>query len=157
MKIIFLYLSFIFPIFCFAQNKIPFSKINADVYTPLDLSQLRSQMFERPDLASKPVLFMKPKKNTFIRKINPVFLFFGSLMYGYQKFISSQLASNCAYEPHCSAFSKEVIREYGLFKGIFLSADRLTRCTPFTLIDINSMPVNVNSKVIDPPKQYRLK
>jgi len=75
-------------------------------------------------------------KSAFI-KYNPVSLIFGGLMYFYQSTISQQFATSCLYIPSCSNFSIKVINEFGLIKGICLTADRLTRCSKLGLIEIH--------------------
>jgi len=59
---------------------------------------------------------------------NPVYHLLSGSMYVYQKFVSPQLAKQCLFVPSCSAYSKQLIRDYGIAKGIFCSADRLMRC-----------------------------
>ena len=61
-------------------------------------------------------------------KYNPVTLFFNGSMYIYQRAVSEQISAECTFTPSCSEFSKSLIRKYGLVKGVFLTADRLTRC-----------------------------
>ncbi|MCY4403637.1 MAG: membrane protein insertion efficiency factor YidD [Candidatus Poribacteria bacterium] len=46
----------------------------------------------------------------------------------YQKFISSQDAPTCQFIPSCSRFGTACIQEFGMFRGILLTADRLIRC-----------------------------
>ena len=46
----------------------------------------------------------------------------------YQKFISSQDAPTCSFSPSCSRFGMACIQEYGVFRGILLTTDRLIRC-----------------------------
>ena len=46
----------------------------------------------------------------------------------YKKFITNQDASSCRYEPTCSKFMLEAIKQNGLF-GIIQGIDRLERCT----------------------------
>ena len=46
----------------------------------------------------------------------------------YQKFISSQDGPTCAFTPSCSRFGMACIQEYGVLRGVFLTADRLIRC-----------------------------
>ena len=46
----------------------------------------------------------------------------------YQKFISSQDGPSCGFSPTCSRFCMACIQEYGIVRGIFLTADRLLRC-----------------------------
>ncbi|MFN4234712.1 MAG: membrane protein insertion efficiency factor YidD [Bacteroidia bacterium] len=101
--------------------------------------------------------FLSTDKGILI-KYNPVNLVLGSLLYIYQKVISPQLLSNCPYEISCSAFSKASIQEFGFIKGIPLTADRLTRCTQFTMMDILPSQINEsNGKIIDNTDKYRLR
>lgn len=102
----------------------------------------------------RPYVF-KNEKNIFI-KYNPVSLTFGGLLYFYQNVISQQLSSSCLYHPTCSEFSKQAIAEYGIFKGIFLSTDRLSRCNKIAGTDIH--PVTINEKTNkseDPVSLYK--
>jgi len=46
----------------------------------------------------------------------------------YQKFISSQDAPTCRFSPSCSRFGMGCIQEYGMIRGLLLTADRLLRC-----------------------------
>lgn len=46
----------------------------------------------------------------------------------YQQFISSQDGPVCSFSPTCSRFGMACIQEYGIRRGILLTADRLLRC-----------------------------
>ena len=50
----------------------------------------------------------------------------------YQRVISPALPRRCKYEPTCSAYAVQAIRELGVFRGIILAAWRLARCNPFS-------------------------
>ncbi len=50
----------------------------------------------------------------------------------YQRFISPALPRRCKYEPTCSAYAAEAIRELGAARGLVLAAWRLARCNPFS-------------------------
>ncbi len=98
--------------------------------------------------------FLKVGNNA-ITRYNPISLVFSSSLFLYQKFLSPQLQSKCPYEISCSAFSKASIETFGLFKGVALSADRLTRCTQFTIIDILPSQINQRTGFIkDDPEKY---
>lgn len=56
-------------------------------------------------------------------------------MFVYQKYLSQVLFRDCAFQPSCSAYSKELIGDYGLFKGVIFTSDRLMRCTRIGLAD----------------------
>ena len=49
----------------------------------------------------------------------------------YQLVISPHLAPSCRYVPTCSEYAIQALRQYGLFKGIVLAANRITRCHPW--------------------------
>ena len=50
----------------------------------------------------------------------------------YQRLISPALPRRCKYEPTCSAYAVEAIRELGIVRGTVLAAWRLARCNPFS-------------------------
>ncbi len=69
-------------------------------------------------------------------KYNPVAYLVGGAMYIYQNAVSPQFSAGCLYQPSCSDFSKQLINKYGLFKGVFCTADRLTRCNRVSALSI---------------------
>jgi putative membrane protein insertion efficiency factor len=50
----------------------------------------------------------------------------------YQRWISPALPRRCKYEPTCSAYAAQAIRELGVIRGGILAAWRLARCNPFS-------------------------
>lgn len=50
----------------------------------------------------------------------------------YQRFVSPAIPRRCKYEPTCSRYAVEAIREYGILKGAVLAAWRLLRCNPWS-------------------------
>lgn len=121
-------------------------------------SQAELELLEKESFAEKRFDRRKPdyvfKNAGFLVKYNPVSLAFGGLLYTYQKAISPQISVDCPYEINCSNFSKHALRKYGLMKGLALTADRLTRCTQYTLIDLLPSQVNKNYKIIDSLSTY---
>lgn len=55
---------------------------------------------------------------------------FARMINFYKKGISPIYASNCAFNPSCSQFSKHAFETYNPIKALLLSFDRLTRCHP---------------------------
>ena len=106
-------------------------------------------------IKKKPSFLIVGKRN--IVKYNPVSLFFGGMLYTYQALISSQIAANCPYEVSCSAFSKQSILEFGLIKGLALSADRLTRCTKSSAKHFHPLRITQKGTILDSPSFYRMK
>ena len=50
----------------------------------------------------------------------------------YQVAISPLLGANkCRYQPTCSHYAIEAIQEWGIFKGTWLAAKRISRCHPW--------------------------
>jgi hypothetical protein len=50
----------------------------------------------------------------------------------YQRLISPALPRRCKYEPSCSRYAAQAIREYGILRGLVLAAWRLLRCNPWS-------------------------
>jgi uncharacterized protein len=50
----------------------------------------------------------------------------------YQRLISPALPRRCKYEPTCSAYAVQAIRELGFLRGSVLAVWRLARCNPFS-------------------------
>ena len=53
------------------------------------------------------------------------------LVWLYRHGISPWLGANCRFEPSCSAYAEEALREYGGFKGGWLAVKRVSRCHPW--------------------------
>lgn len=61
------------------------------------------------------------------RESTPIRLFSTGLIRIYQKYISTQDRPACNFSPSCSRFGMGAIQQYGFFRGILLTADRLLR------------------------------
>ena len=84
-----------------------------------------------------------------LRQINEIKLAFTGMIRLYQIFISPQGPPSCNFTVTCSQFLSRAVRKYGFIHGIFMSADRLTRCTHGTrhLYEIDP----TSGKAIDHP------
>jgi putative component of membrane protein insertase Oxa1/YidC/SpoIIIJ protein YidD len=124
----------------------------------LALLQQRDFRLMHPEVyAMRKVVFMEVKSERFLHRINPIRLFLGLAMFGYQRIVSPQFAAGCIYEPSCSHFSKLAIREFGLIKGIVLTADRLTRCDRLSALTNHPVDRNLQTgKFTDFPSDYVL-
>jgi putative membrane protein insertion efficiency factor len=49
----------------------------------------------------------------------------------YQFIVSPLLGSNCRYQPTCSEYGVQALREWGIFYGLFLTLKRIFRCHPW--------------------------
>lgn len=51
----------------------------------------------------------------------------------YQIALSPLLGPNkCRYQPTCSHYAIEALKEWGVFKGTYLAAKRILRCHPWS-------------------------
>jgi uncharacterized protein len=50
----------------------------------------------------------------------------------YQHVISPAIPRRCKYEPSCSRYAVEAIRQYGILRGLVLAGWRLLRCNPWS-------------------------
>lgn len=50
----------------------------------------------------------------------------------YQRAISPALPRRCKYEPTCSRYAVQAVREYGILRGLVLATWRLLRCNPWS-------------------------
>ncbi|MDX1667472.1 MAG: membrane protein insertion efficiency factor YidD [Saprospiraceae bacterium] len=49
----------------------------------------------------------------------------------YQAAISPLLGPSCRFQPSCSQYTVEAIREWGVIKGIWLGIKRIGKCHPW--------------------------
>jgi len=49
----------------------------------------------------------------------------------YRLAISPWLGNNCRFDPCCSVYAAEALREHGVFRGAWLAAARIGRCHPW--------------------------
>ncbi len=130
-----------------------------DDNTPLSNFSLlkEKKVDERTHVHQHSIRFMRSRTNNVLLKYNPVSLLFGGMMYVYQGIISPQLPSECLYVETCSHYSQHLISEYGLFKGIFTTSDRLMRCNRLSALDVHPMMVDEkNGKVVESVDIYKL-
>jgi putative component of membrane protein insertase Oxa1/YidC/SpoIIIJ protein YidD len=120
-----------------------------------DLQLIKNQSFHEGLYDKRKVKFLLSKNKNVLIRYNPVSLVFGGLMYFYQAALSPQISAKCPYEISCSNFSKQCISEFGLLKGVALSADRLTRCTRLASADLQPSDIAPGGeKIMDDPKKY---
>ena len=54
-----------------------------------------------------------------------------ALVWLYRMLISPWLGANCRFDPTCSRYAIEALREHGAFRGTWLTAKRIARCHPW--------------------------
>jgi len=50
----------------------------------------------------------------------------------YKAYLSVWFAGTCRFEPTCSQYAYQAIERFGVWRGVWLGAKRLTRCHPFS-------------------------
>lgn len=97
------------------------------------------------------------KNKSFIARYNPLSLSATSLMLFYQHIISPQFSRHCLYQRSCSNYGKAAIHEFGLVKGVFLSADRMLRCNFSAIGEIPADSFDPAGYAIDEPVKYHIR
>lgn len=126
-----------------------------------DLTLIEEKDFGRPSSArynreGNDDNVIQTRDKSFAAEYNPVSLTLKGTMLLYQRVISPQLSRQCPYEITCSNFSKHAIHEFGIVKGVFLSADRILRCNRIGLLDVHPLDFNdITGKIYDPPNKYQ--
>jgi uncharacterized protein len=64
----------------------------------------------------------------------------------YQLSISPLLGNNCRHQPTCSQYTIEAINEWGVLKGIYLGAKRLSKCHPWGTSGYDPVPKKTSVK-----------
>ena len=123
----------------------------------LIITQLNEAQHNHAEHNHSPAFLFSDHPSVIIR-YNPFTLVFGSLLWGYQALISPQLSATCIYSPSCSSYSKKLLQEYGIIRGIIFSADRLSRCNRLALYDYPPWEIDHNiHKIREQIDYYRLK
>jgi putative component of membrane protein insertase Oxa1/YidC/SpoIIIJ protein YidD len=125
----------------------------------------KAQMHDNDmDIINTHIQNEQASENTNARKVrfhmtyNPIKLVLFIPLYLYQRFISEQASAVCEFEPSCSNFGLQSITQLGLIKGLFLTADRLTRCNGDAQLETKFYLINHHSgKVIDAPNMYKIR
>jgi len=128
----FLILFLFFPVSVFCQSANPLS----------DNELIERTTFEKESFHHHPAPFLFVQSKNVILRYNPLSLALGSAMFVYQNVISRQFSAGCLYSPSCSEYSKRLITDFGLVKGVFLSADRISRCNRISATDIRPADID---------------
>ncbi len=57
--------------------------------------------------------------------------FFIFLIQLYRRFISPMLPPACRFTPTCSEYAIEAFKKKGLFKAVWMTVTRISKCHPF--------------------------
>jgi putative membrane protein insertion efficiency factor len=63
--------------------------------------------------------------------MNPISFIFWLLIRGYQLVISPWLPPSCRFEPSCSNYALQALKQHGPLVGPLLATWRIARCNPF--------------------------
>ena len=71
------------------------------------------------------------------------------LIKGYKYLVSPLFGYSCRYLPTCSQYSIDALKEFGFFKGLFMSIKRILSCHPikFLVVGEGFDPVKKEMKV----------
>jgi putative component of membrane protein insertase Oxa1/YidC/SpoIIIJ protein YidD len=120
-----------------------------------DLMLADSLVKQKMPVSAQRVYIYKNQPKTF-KNCNPVSLVYGGSLYVYQNYFSQHLSASCLYDPSCSDFSKQAVKEFGLIKGTLLSFDRLSRCNRIAATDLHFHEIDPKShRFHDPVKSYK--
>ena len=53
-------------------------------------------------------------------------------VHAYRRWVSPLLPRRCKYEPTCSAYAIEAVRELGVVRGVMVAVWRVLRCNPWS-------------------------
>ena len=56
------------------------------------------------------------------------------LIKGYKLIMSPLLGPSCRYQPTCSEYTIDALKEFGLIKGTFISIKRILSCHPIKFL-----------------------
>lgn len=62
------------------------------------------------------------------------------LIRAYQLLLSPFLGTNCRFEPSCSCYAHEALKQHGTLAGLWLTLRRLLRCHPFAKAGFDPVP-----------------
>jgi putative component of membrane protein insertase Oxa1/YidC/SpoIIIJ protein YidD len=78
-----------------------------------------------------------------------------TIVNGYWFFVSEVDGDNCPFQPSCSSFFIESVKETNIFRGILMFADRFTRDINFYKRN-EHYPQAKNGRYFDPPSLYAM-
>ncbi len=129
----------------------------AQGFSQVDFQQKNIEAQVNPgNFPKRKVKFMNQDHPSVIVRYNPFNLAAGTLMIFYQGLISPQFSADCLYHPSCSAFGVNAIKHHGLIKGVFLTADRLSRCNRLAVADVPRSKIDHQSgKIVEDVSSFK--
>lgn len=62
------------------------------------------------------------------------------VIHTYQLLLSPFVGGACRFQPSCSAYASQAVREHGATRGLWLAALRVMRCHPLATPGIDPVP-----------------
>jgi putative component of membrane protein insertase Oxa1/YidC/SpoIIIJ protein YidD len=147
MSLVKIYISF-FIVFINLNNGLILAQVKTDAELMLNHANQLSNPIKR-----NVVFGVTENKSAWV-KYNPVLLVGGGAMFFYQKVISRQLSATCAFSPSCSEAGRGYVKEFGFFKGIFCTADRLMRCNKVSVSEYRASDFDKHDGKIHESVEY---
>ena len=113
-----------------------------------DVDLMRNNDFDNTAFVARKVTYGFSENPSKFALFNPLYHILSGSMYIYQRFISPQLATQCMFVPSCSEYSRQLISDFGIAKGVFCSADRLMRCNRIALTGLPASTFNAHDRKI---------
>jgi uncharacterized protein len=72
--------------------------------------------------------------------MSPLAFLFSVPVRAYRLFLSPWLGHGCRFDPTCSAYALEALREHGGLRGGWLAVKRVLRCHPWGGMGVDDVP-----------------
>ena len=72
--------------------------------------------------------------------MSPLAHLFVGIITLYRRYLSPLLPPSCRYQPSCSGYALEAIRDHGAARGAWLALRRVARCHPWSAGGIDEVP-----------------
>ena len=119
-----------------------------------DLTLIKKNFHPKTELLNIDSKKVGLKPGRKINYLNPIYWLMRGAMFTYQNAISPQISANCTFQLSCSSYSKAAFAEGGIFLGVLMSTDRLTRCTHESVNETPGFYLDDAGKLIDEPQFY---